>query len=259
MTLAGRKRVTYILDLAKENKPDLLACAGWSLCSIDDLTKLADKSINIGHTTYLVEVHHDSDLFRRGHPLSHLYRKPEDIPSHVIYAINGGHSTRLGTQLFATSGELNSAQGSERLKALENSTESRIFTVGDKTAFALCCGELNVLKGRNSVACRSYTLDSKLRSVDITVNPTHDLMGNGGTLKAKRKHLSIPENGRSKISISISNWNICKLVGSGSKTIKQKQDSETLHTVYFNGDQVKPVGVLRKCGQYEFRKFEVEI
>jgi len=243
MKLSGGKRVNYIVSLAEDNKPDLLACAGWSLDSLEDLDALIEKSKNIKQTTFLVEVHHDSD----GH-----------VDGHVMYAVNGGQSSRLGLQFFATSGELNYSQGNERLGALEKSVESRAFKIGNKTAFALCCGELNVLRGRDNVICRSSIINSSLCSVDIIVNPSHDRMGNGGTLKAKRKYLSCLGERNPKISVSISNWNVCKPYGLKGKTMKQTQDSDTLHTVYQNGERIESTKVFRKLEQYECRIFELE-
>ena len=242
MTIAGSERVKHIVSLAKNNQPDLLTCAGWSIDSPNDLKKLENESKGFKQTTLLVEVQHDLDLLT-------------DTPGHVMYAITGGSSKRLGPQFFGTSGELNSSSGEELLNAFEKSAEDRSFKVGNKTAFALCCGELNVLKGRNSVSCRSKIIESKLNSADIVVNPTHDLMGNGGTLKAKRKHLSSSKEKGSKISISISNWNISK--PAKDKIIRQSQTSATLHTVYHNGEPVKSLSPQRESGQYEFRMFEI--
>ena len=71
-----------------------------------------------------------------------------------------------------------------------------------------------------------------LLDADIVVNPTHDLMGNAGTLIAKRKWLSQPVNDRNRVYISASNWN-----SRGPKGRKQSPNSETLHTVYLSGEK----------------------
>lgn len=241
MSIAGGERVKHIVSLAKMNLPDLLACAGWSIDSLNDMKKIENESKSL-KTTFLVEVQHDLD---------HLH----NTPSHVMYAITGGTSKRLGPQFFATSGELSSACGDELLSAFEKNAEDRMFIVKNKLAFALCCGELNVLKGRNSVSCRSKIIESKLNSADIVINPTHDRMGNGGTLKAKRKYLSNSKEKESKTSISISNWNISKPVK--NKIMKQSQTSPTLHTVYHNGESIEPLIIQRETGEYEFQMFEI--
>ncbi|ONF96981.1 hypothetical protein SPHI_11790 [Sphingomonas jeddahensis] len=98
------------------------------------------------------------------------------------------------------------------------------------TRFALICGELNIVHGRE----RPHFLDDAAReaiaAADIVINPTHDRMSNAGTLQAKRSLLSRPHaNGAARTYVSVSNWEACGLKG------RVQRPSPTLHTVYVAG------------------------
>ena len=261
MALSGMIRTKIIADLAGEYEPDLLVCAGWSIDSIANLKDLEIATNRLENTTILIEVQHDSDLALNGHRLKHLYKK-ESSPEHVMYAVNKGVSKRLGEQFFATSKELDYVRGQrgldakEKITALEEDIMHRKFVAGGKKVIALCCGELNILKGRDNVNCRSAIIASHLESTNIIINPTHDLMGNGGTLKAKRKYMSNSKGMQNKLSISVSNWNSNKKRSDG-KFIMQNPIAPTLHTVYRDGAALEPIDVIRGKDRYEMRMFDV--
>ena len=89
-----------------------------------------------------------------------------------------------------------------------------------------------MVNGRNNPHFVDERIGAWLDHADIVVNPTHDRMGNGGTLKAKRKFLSSRgAGGRSRLYISVSNWN-GEPLGKKGKRAKPRQspNARTLHT-----------------------------
>jgi hypothetical protein len=68
---------------------------------------------------------------------------------------------------------------------------------------------------------QATTLRDALLDATVILNPTHTRMGNGGTLKAKRRFLSRDR----RIYLSASNWD----TGAGQRI------SRTLHSLWFDG------------------------
>lgn len=251
MTLNGALRKSKMIELAKEFQPMFIACAGWSLENFSDLQDLANDSVGVPETQFFVEVENDPQIIKNGHPLLEQISNYSDDVKHAMFVVKNGEIKRLGTQYFAQSGQLNAKDGNKRIAAFEKNLASRCFEIGDKPAFGLCCGELNILWGRDNVVSRSKIFSDIIENIDILINPTHDRMGNAGTLKAKRKLLSTPTSGRDKLYVSISNWAVPE------KGPRQHQDTPTLHTVYFNGNSISPLQNKREFDQFEFRLFEI--
>jgi hypothetical protein len=257
MSLSGKERAEYICRLALDIKPELLACAGWSVNSRNDVSLIVAATKKLESTSILVEVQNDDSCTDLTHPLKHLYETGNQIPNHVMYSINRGRIKRLGPQYFSTTNELQRKNGGiERIGVMEANIDSRTFEIRNNLkAFTLCCGEIGIVSGRNNVECRSEIVRSMINGVDVIVNPTHDRMSNGGTLKAKRKYLSSSKNS-AKVYVSISNWNIKKRQSTG-KVIRQSQEARTLHSVFVNGNELGDYQ--RKCvsGIYECRSYDL--
>jgi len=148
-------------------------------------------------------------------------------------------------------------QGRILLSTFEDHFDSRTFFVGKLKVVALCCGELNVFKGRDNITCRSDLTSKIIFNADIVVNPTHDGMANYGTLIAKRRYLSKKVNGRNRCYISSSNWNTSKTTKRG--VISQSPKSATLHSVYFNGEKQISKRYPDLYDRYELRLSEILI
>ena len=112
----------------------------------------------------------------------------------------------------------------------------RSFDFLDRKVILLTCGEINLMQGRTNVHFHCSTPDEVRDAVRakgvLILNPTHTRMGNGGTIKAKRRFLS--EEGR--VYVSTSNWDVCP-----KKKKRAQHPSPTLHSVWHND----------KCKQHE--------
>ena len=232
LPLTGKDRADIIFDSLKAHKPDFMSTAGHSLDTKKDLESLAKrigKDIDIKSVT-LVEVQHDTKP-----------KKHDVILEHVMYVIYpDGNIDDLGPQYFSLSDHMDGDDGPMLRDEFEKNINNRMFSVGGKKFIALCCGELNILKGKKgTVSCRSTIVEKALAESDIIVNPTHDLMGNSGIIDAKRKFLSKKPN---QVAISISNWNTkseqnCKNSPTGKQIKKFKSNIDTLHTLYIGGSK----------------------
>lgn len=221
--LSDSDRVGTIVRYAVAKRLDFLACGGWSVASSSDVGTIArELERSSSSTGVLLETQFD-----------HLPGDTSEEPYHVMYWIgSGGDISVLGKQFFAQSGELKGKSGGRLLSAFDKAIGSRSVVVGGKSLFALCCGELNLLNGRDNVTCRSDKAQAALDAADIVVNPTHDRMGNAGTLKAKRSYLSRKVSDRTRLAVSVSNWDHAE----GRPSGKQNPNSPSLHTVFLNGE-----------------------
>jgi hypothetical protein len=245
--LPTEARRELIASLSEKHKPDILLCAGWSVETADDIQWLgSDVRINGGNTSIILEVQRDK-------------QDQQDLESdHVMYLIGPkGLNHKLGRQIFASSDQLNEDKANERLLKFAACLPNRSVKVRNHELFALCCGELNILKGRNQVVCRSPAVASAIDSADIIVNPTHDLMGNAGTLIAKREYLSRKIEGRDRVYISSSNWDHAGKYGDGRQRKKQTQPSHTLQTVFMNGREKKCTEPSESGEGYEYRGWDI--
>ena len=250
LPLTGKERADIIFDSLKAHKPDFMSTAGHSLDTKKDLENLAKrigKDIDIKSVT-LVEVQYDAKPKKHDINLEHVM--------YVIYP--DGKIDDLGPQYFYLADQMDGDEGKLLRDKFEKDISQRIFTVGGKKCFALCCGELNIIEG---VKCRSTVVEKVIAESDIIINPTHDRMGNDGILKNKRQFLSKKPN---QMAISISNWNTKKEENwkkspTGKRIIKQKSNADTLHTLYIGGSKQNATKYRddEKNPKYELRIYEV--
>jgi hypothetical protein len=167
----------------------------------------------------------------------------------MYYEIHGSTNDiqRLGAQIFTRSDQTSPKISKQLCQALSN----RSFSVDGKQCFALCCGELNCLAGRDKVEFRFSETAPHLTKADIILNPTHDRMGNAGTVLAKRRFLSSPEGNRSRAYVSSSNWNLSTRAGA------QRQDSRTWHSAFVNGAELKMNRIASSSNEYEYREVTI--
>jgi hypothetical protein len=253
-TLNGSARRKCIADAAHRFSPDLLVCAGDSLISYGDVVALSrDDQLRNLRTIILVEVSNESkggkSIEKKGRKVP---RKTGGFRSR-IFILRRGKIKPLGGQMFGESSEVMGAGPAalDLRKRFENELTNRLFKVKGKSAVVLCCGEINILRGRNTVRCESETCEHILDAADIVLNPTHDRMGNAGTLRAKRKFLSRKIGGRKRLYVSSSNWNTAK---------RQKQTAPTLHDYFFAADQLQ-IGTqiaVHSYPDYEYRQAAIE-
>lgn len=221
--MPGKERLAAIVDVIERYEPDLLVTAGWALDVTDDLIALSSRMRGQRSATIVVaEIHRDAG--------------PKDFPtrSHAMWAVlqPGCRLHRFGNQAFRTADESRSNWRQCMLKFRRHVGARTVEAMGQRL-FALCCGEINVVVGRHDPRFVCAFAERAVMSADIIVNPTHDRMGNGGTLRAKRSFLSRQRDGRDRVYVSCSNWDV------SGKNRGVQQPSLTLHTVYRSGLPLK--------------------
>jgi hypothetical protein len=201
-----KNRAQILAKVIREHEPDLLVCSGFTIGTSEEMTVIKEAT-KVTKSVVVIEYDKGSNN-----------RKP--------FVVSGGTSRKLGEQIIGESGEFEDKQdAAENIAELKKQFLNREFFVGGLKCFVLHCGEINFLEGRNDVKYRDKEIGTRIDQVDIVINPTHDRMGNAGTLIAKRKFLSRPVDGKSRCYVSASNWN----------TSRGQKPSPTLHTVYVNG------------------------
>ena len=138
----------------------------------------------------------------------------------------------LGRQQFGSSEQLDGPKGPQLLASLERILEShRSFEHGGRKFGFLNCGEIMVLKGRNSetMKVRSDMVRQWLGTRDIILNPTHTRMSPlFGHLGEKRAYLSAGKAVKCPTTyISSSNWE--------TDCSRQQNRSDTPHAVFHKG------------------------
>lgn len=219
MVLPPGDRVRLILAASNAFAPDLLVTAGYAIHNRKHLRHLADEiATNTRAGTIITEVHHDGHAQR---PIGRI---------HAMWAIRGdGELHRFGRQVFATSKEARDPDENS-LARFQKQLALRTLHLPKITVFALICGELNIVHGRQHPRFLDEAARTVIEAADIVINPTHDRMSNAGTLQAKRSLLSRPHaGGAARAYISVSNWEACGLKG------RVQRPSPTLHTVYVAG------------------------
>lgn len=219
MMLAAKERVRLILAASDAYAPDLLVTAGYAVHSRKHLHRLAAMIADAPRGgTIITEVHHDGT------------RPRDPARSHAMWAIDGdGDLYRFGRQAFATSREVREADGKGLGRFLAR-LDNRTLTVGGHEVFALICGEINIVHGRDHAAFLDADAAAAILAAAIVINPTHDRMSNAGTLQAKRRLLSQARpDSTPRAYVSCSNWEACGLNG------RVQYPSPTLHTVYVAG------------------------
>lgn len=223
MELSAERRVEIILGCIQLYRPSLLVTAGYAIDTMRELVDLSCSLRSLGHSLAVVaEVHHESAV-----PLG-------DPTKHALWMISGpsGALHRFGSQAFGMAHEVPSKDCEAAIKLrLQLPNRSAVFD--DYMLFGLICGEINILQGRHHPRFVCPDARTGIMSADIVVNPTHDRMGNGGTLRSKRAVLSARHRDRGRAYISCSNWDV-----SGVERGRQKP-SPTLHTVYRSGEPLQ--------------------
>ena len=193
MVLPPRERVRLILAAAAAYQPDLLVTAGHAVHSFKDLDRLAELHRDEGTSTAIItEVLKDGD--------------DPDLESHAMWAVTGdGQRHRFGQQQFARRSEVDHA-ARDSVARFERSLLARSIALGEWNVFALICGEINIVEGRVDPRYVSASAEVAIMATDVVINPTHDRMGNVGTLDAKRKLLSsTSDDERNRVYVSCSN------------------------------------------------------
>lgn len=219
MVLPPGDRIRLILAASNVYAPDLLVTAGYAVHTRKHLHRLAGEiAAKPRAGAIITEVHHD------GHAQRSIGR------IHAMWALRGsGQLHRFGRQVFATSKEARDPDEGA-LSRFEKQLPTRTLQLPGMTLFALICGELNIIHGREDPRFLNEAARVAIETADIVINPTHDRMSNAGTLHAKRRLLSHPHaSGRARAYISVSNWEACGLKG------RVQRPSPTLHTVYVAG------------------------
>lgn len=139
----------------------------------------------------------------------------------------------FGKQCIEKSEDTQSSNAATILDDLCKNLEERTIEFSGERFGFLNCGEINLIRGRIRPTPVDERITNWLGGLKVIFNPTHDAMGNHGTLKAKRKWLSEFGN-QSRIYISASNWNTGKKLTNGTLQM-QKRDRETLHSVWQSG------------------------
>ena len=219
MLLPRTERARLVLAASDAYAPDLLVTSGYALHSRKQLRWLAAELADDPREGVIVtEVHHDGR------------EKQRQLRQHAMWAALGaGDTYRFGRQAFATMAEACNPDGAD-LGYLRRNLDQRRLELGGFSVFAMLCGELNVVRGRDRAAFIDEAAARAVLAADIVINPTHDRMSNAGTLDAKRRLLSQPHpDGRARAYVSCSNWEACGLNG------RVQSPSPTLHTVYVSG------------------------
>ena len=243
MVLPPRERTRLILAAADTYRPNLLVTAGYAVHSLKHLHRLARQYRLLGHNgTIITEVHYDT-------PKADYVASP-----HAMWAIDYcGHMHRFGNQMFATASEVRRSDSTARAHFLKQRLD-RILQFRGLTVFALICGEINIVLGREQPRFAFEQAADHILGSDIIINPTHDRMSNAGTLHAKRVFLSqrSPDD-RDRVYVSCSNWEACDLNG------RVQRPSATLHTVYQAGVPLKYEELADGALRVVYRRWHIEI
>ena len=270
MTLQAAERRDIIAHVAEAYHPYLLLCAGFSLgkgCGEGPIGEPDNAELNVlvndprifnGTTTLIVEVKNEPEAMALLNGLS----------AHRIYLVGcHGHVRSLGRQAIKRGNDWQSGQDrkqNDHIAHFEDLISEKSALIGKHQLFTLCCGEINALKAHpiKDNGQRGHEIEfccpgaeKALGSASIIVNPTHDWMRDTyGTLSAKRRRLSRPDSGLTRIYVSASNWN---------STANQQPHYETLHSVYLSGQKCHPVrchpAAKERKERYEYRECEVPI
>ena len=151
-----------------------------------------------------------------------------------MWAITGdGQRHRFGQQQFVRRSEVDDI-ARDSIARFESALPARSLALGEWNVFALICGEINIVEGRVDPRYVSSAAEEAIMAADVVINPTHDWMGNAGTLDAKRRLLSrTSDDERNRVYVSCSNWEVC-----GASKGRTQKVTETLHTAYAAGEKV---------------------
>ena len=222
--ITAKERVRLILAAAEAHQPDILLTAGHAVHDRKNLNHLTVGLANLeSGTTIVTEVHHDSSS------------RPRRLSDHALYTIHpDGTCLRMGRQIFAKREETE-GKDAWRVALFAERAHRRLVEVGGRRVFVLGCGEIKVVKGGTNARFIDSHIAEAILTADIILNPTHDRMGRGGLLDAKRRFLSQPLPGNAnRVYVSCSNWNLCTESG------VPQYPSATIHTCYVDGLPIEP-------------------
>lgn len=246
----ANRSVDAIMDALHAHQPDVLLVAGYSLDDDAAHDALNARLERCGWDGLLfVEVRrHAEDLPGRALP-RRIDDAPEPLSPHCLFAWTRDSGWKcMGRQYFVSSAQARKNAGN-RVRSFVENLPNRIIEFKGRRFGALICGEVNALVGRKHVAPLNEAIGNWLRGLDVIVNATHDLMGNQGTLNAKRGFFS--QGGRAYLSAS--NWNTQSILSNG-KTRVQRRDSRTLHTFYLDGNEIPQSRQSIPHPDYEYRE-----
>lgn len=231
-----------IMDALTKYQPDVLLTAGYSLDDDGDLQDLGGR-LNDSCWDGLLFVEVKNYV---GDPPHSTTANGEPLSSHCMFAWTRNLKwQRLGRQYFARARQANPA--GRPLNAFTQNLDTRVITFRGLRFGAVICGEINALRklrGTDRVEARANAIEDWFRSLNVIVNPTHDLMGRPGILTAKRRWLSRGD----RVYVSASNWNTER---------NQRRTVPAQHTVFFNGCNV----ALKRfeLPNYEYREGDIPI
>jgi hypothetical protein len=209
---ALRDNSDLIAEIILRRRPDLLLCAGWSVLSSGklDSVRVATKR---ARTVAVLET---------------------SSTNRAYWRFKNGQPFKMGKQFFGTREE--TCKDPRCLTKLSDSLPERSFYFHGRKVILLICGEINLMQGRTNVHFHRSTPVKVAEALGakgvLILNPTHTRMGNGGTIKAKRRFLSK----RGRVYVSVSNWDVCP-----KKKKRAQWPSDTLHSVWHNGKCNQPV------------------
>lgn len=247
--LDASSRNLIIIDRATTRQLDLLVCAGWSAETRGDVKSIAGEIQSRGSSSYIIVE-------------SQFDRLPGDNGEeyHIVYMIDPkGDITTLGRQIFVSAKQIQGKEGQDVLEDFDATLPKRQASVQGRRLISLCCGEINIMQGRKNPHYMSSSSERAIDSADIIINPTHDRMGNHGTLIAKRERFSKPFGDGNRIYVSASNWDHAGYAIAGNtkrKRHKQRPEAPTLHTIFFNGKSQDMDRTHREEGRFEYREWE---
>lgn len=235
--------VEGIMAVIDIRAPDVLLLAGYALHDDAELCRLNEALRGTGWDGLLFIEVRNSDG-------SAGFGRPDGAEGLCLFAWTSASGMKpLARQVIATSSQ---AQDMRRtgMGRFDASLAERTVLFRGLSFGVLICGEINVLQGRNAVQPLTPSVGAWLDGLDVLVNPTHDLMGNAGTLIAKRRHVSRDD----RLYVSASNWNSRKPVSSRSGlTRSQNRGAATLHTAFRDGQPLS-LEPFKVVGDMEYRE-----
>jgi len=242
MVLPPNERVRLILAAVDAYRPDLLVTSGHAVHSLKHLDRLAELHREAGTDTAII-----TEVLKDGVDPS--------LESHAMWAVTGdGQRHRFGQQQFARRGEVDDI-ARDSIAKFESALPARSVALGNWNVFALICGEINIIEGRVDPRYVSAAAEEAIMAADVVINPTHDRMGNAGTLDAKRRLLSrTSDDERNRVYVSCSNWEVC-----GDSKGRTQNVTETLHTVYAAGEKVAGEQLADGAFGFVYRRWTLDL
>ena len=253
--ISSSKRAKIIKQIVDSRGPELLVCAGHALANDKEVMAVAEAlSASRSNTEIVLEAQETSQ------------RNLSDVmdvePScHGMFLLRAGFEpTPLGRQWFGAARELSRHRAAYVANLAQKSVKTSFGNL-----FAICCGEINLLKGSNEAKkrdcpeCVSLEINEAAGAIamaHIIVNPTHDKMARPALVDTKRKWLSMQAQ-KPGICISVSNWNSEKQSSNHGRVMRQRKEEAELHAVYVSGKVQSPERSYDQETEFEYREGEI--